>query len=77
MKMLAKVVLVLMGVSVYSVIIFGMCYWTRDGQYAAGTQIPWFLFGGGVFFGIPLALLLIIVVGKLVGKLFEIAGWSE
>jgi len=73
MRILARGILVLIGLSLYSVLTFGIAYWTREGKYFEGTQIPWVLGGLVLFIGIPVLITFLIGLVKVVGKLFSIA----
>ena len=72
-KTIARTALILIGISGILTIFVGFPYWTREGIYAAGTNILWY--------HIPIMIISATLIGLgliyLIHKLIEWSNWDN
>jgi len=72
-KTIARTILILLGISSILTIFVGFPYWTREGIYAAGTNILWY--------HIPIMIISATLIGLgliyLIHKLIEWSNWDN
>lgn len=76
MKLVARVILVLLATAVLGVVLFGIPYWTREGEYLSNANLYWYLLGPIVLGGSLVAILVIEGVMRLLKIALKIARWE-